>query len=117
GGGEGAARSIATWRIMRRRWRDSDRFCRRSVTRFGLSDLDRGELAADGEIVVIEHERAGDAVLVKLECNRIHRNLIPALGRSVEITHGNRPTLEAGERLLTRCRVRRGEFVRHDRPT
>ena len=42
----------------------------------GVAHLERGELAADGEIVVVEHQRARDAVLVELELDGVDRRLL-----------------------------------------
>src|SRR5580704_13940300 len=46
--------------------------------------LDRGEIAGDGEIAVVEEERAGDAVLIGLEADGVDRRLLAALVGAVE---------------------------------
>src|SRR5215510_13514447 len=85
-----------------------------SLAGLAVADLDRGELAADGEIVVVEHQRARNAVLVELELDRIDRRLVAALCVLVEIAHRDRPALEAGERLLAGGGIGRHPLVRRD---
>src|SRR5215475_4622979 len=88
-----------------------------SALRAGLRflDLQRLELAADGEVVVVEHQRARDAVLVKLERDRVDRNLLTArLVGALEIAHGHGPALHAGELLLVARRIVRHALVRPD---
>src|SRR5712675_279032 len=96
-------------RITTRRWRDCD-----SLAGLGIPDLDRGELAADGKIVVVEQQRARDTVLVELELDRIDRRLLAGRAGLIEIAHGDRPALEAGERFLARRGVGRNTFVRRN---
>src|SRR5499426_4618205 len=85
-----------------------------SLAGLAVADLDRGELAADGEIVVVEHQRARDAVLVDLELDGVDRRGIAALGRLVEIAHRDRPALEADKRLFARGRIVRDALVGRD---
>src|SRR5262245_66551424 len=92
GGGEGAiisAESLALWAGLR------------------ILDLQRGELAADREVVVVEHQCARDAVLVELERDRVDRNLLAGLFLFclVEIAHGDGPALHAGWLFMVACRV------------
>src|SRR3981081_782514 len=98
----------------RRRRTNETRSCRRLLAGLGVANLERRELAADGEIVVVEHERARDAVFVELELDRIDRCLFAGLGRLVEITHGDRPALEPGERFLARGGIGRDALVRRN---
>src|SRR5262245_22416425 len=73
-----------------------------SRARLRVLDLQRRELATDREVVVVEHQRARDAVLVKLERDCIDRELLAVLLLLglVEIAHRDRPALHAGELLL-----------------
>src|SRR5450631_4782651 len=61
----------------------------------------RRHVALDGEIAVVEHQRARDAVLVNLKGDGIDRRLLAAaLGGGVlllEIADGHRPARELGK--------------------
>src|SRR5436305_5371514 len=81
----------------------------------GILDLQRLELATDREVVVVEHQRARDAVLVKLERDRIDRDLLAArLITALEIAHGHGPALHAGKLLLVTRRIVRNALIRPD---
>src|SRR5262249_8312935 len=100
--------------IRRRRAARADARARPSAARRAVAHLQRGELAADGEVVVIEHQRPRDAVLVDLEPNRIDRQLVVPR-RLVEIAHRYRPSFERGQRRLARCGIGRHPLVGGDR--
>src|SRR5262245_29836430 len=85
-----------------------------SVAGLGVADLERGELATDREVVVVENERARDAVLVELELDRIDRRLVAARGVAVEIAHRDRPALEARELRLAGGGILGNALVRRD---
>ena len=85
-----------------------------SVAGLAVADLERGELAADGEVVVVEDERARDAVLVELELDRIDRRLVAARRVAVEIAHRDRPALEARELRLAGGGIVGNALVRRD---
>ena len=77
-------------------------------TRLRVFQFERSHLAADREICVVENERARDAVLVKLEADRIDRRLLAALLGLfvifVEIADGHRPARQLGQRgQFCRC--------------
>src|SRR5689334_6628717 len=80
-------------------------------------DLELAHVAADHEIVVVERERARDAVLVELEADRVDRCLLTARGIvAVEIADGDRPAREPGKRRLSGGCVGRQLFVGRNRP-
>src|SRR3569833_1921305 len=89
-----------------------------SFARLVVADLELLHRAVDDEIVVIEHQRTRDAVLVQFERHRIERRLLTAvgLGRTVVIAHRHRP---AGLRLplvaLAGDIGRRGRMAARDR--
>src|SRR5215831_18904536 len=80
-----------------------------------IPQLDRLELAADGEIVVVEQQRARDAVLVELELDRIDRRLVAGIGRLVEIAHRHRPAPQRRERILAGGGIGGQPLIRRDR--
>src|SRR5262245_50474539 len=75
-----------------------------SAQRAGLRviNLQRRQLAADREVVVVEHQRARDAVFVELERDSVDWELLAALLLLglLEIAHGDGPSLHLGELLL-----------------
>src|SRR5205085_4818211 len=73
--------------------------------------------ATDGKIVVVEHQRSRYAVLVKLEFDGVNRRLLTTPGAAVKITHGDRPSLEPGERLFATGRIGGSPLVGRDYPT
>src|SRR5499427_10233543 len=103
--------NILICRITIARWRASDDGP--SLARRGVAKVDCDELAADGEIVVIEHQRARHAVLVDLELDGVDRRLVAAARRFVEIAHRDRPSLEAGKRLFARGGIVRDALGRN----
>src|SRR6202166_1520992 len=95
----------------------------RLLTGLGLLEVERGHLAADGEIGIVEDERARDAVLVELESDGIDRLLLAALLRFLilllEIADGHRPARELGKlgefcrRIFRQLRARRDRAADH----
>src|SRR5258708_13334225 len=81
-----------TARAKLRSRQTTTRRCSPSVAGGAVLELDRGQLAADCELVVVEHQRARDAVLVDFEPDRIDRRLVIP-GGSIEIAHPARPPL------------------------
>src|SRR6267154_1288028 len=51
-----------------------------SLTRLGILDVEFAHRAGDDKIIVVEHQRARDAVLVQFERHRINRRLFAVLG-------------------------------------
>src|ERR1700730_276119 len=85
-----------------------------SLTRLGILDVEFAHRAGDDKIIVVEHQRPRDAVLVQLERHRINRGLFAVLGSGVAvvIAHRDRPP---GQRFH---RVARGGGVWYrDGPT
>src|SRR3954452_14958503 len=66
---------------------------RPSLTRLGILDIKLAHRARYHKIIVIQHQRAGDAVLEQFERHRIHRRLLAVLGLGVAIViaHRDRP--------------------------
>src|SRR5436305_9678292 len=91
--------------------------CRPSSAGLRFLDIDGSELATDGKIVVVEHQRPRYAVLVKLEFDGVNRRLLTTPGAAVEITHGDRPSFEPGERLFATGRIGGSPLVGRDYPT
>src|ERR1700693_682750 len=78
----------------------------RSLALRRLLDVELAHGAGDDEIVVVELERARDAVLVEFEADRIDRGLLAALlVGAVEIADGHGPALGAGEPRLAGSRI------------
>ncbi len=70
--------------------------CQRHLQGFVSRTSIASQLAADGKVVVVEQQRARDAVLVELELDRVDRQLVARLRRLVEIAHRDRPAHQAG---------------------
>src|ERR1700733_4815749 len=73
-----------------------------SRARLRLFDLDRGEFVGHNEIVVVERQGTGNAVLVKLEADRIDRRLLAGILRLVlvEIADRDRPARDRAKLRL-----------------
>src|SRR6202008_2819302 len=72
-----------------------------SLAGLAIPDLQRGELARDRKVVVVEHESTRNAVLVHLELDRVDGRLLAAAGLgAVEIAHRYRPALHSRQRQL-----------------
>src|ERR1700730_9190487 len=57
----------------------------RSLTRLRVLDVELAHLSGNHKIVVVEHQRPRDAVLVEFERHRIDRRLLAILGPGVAI--------------------------------
>src|SRR5262245_3283592 len=79
---------------------------------FGFLELDRRHLARDGEIAVVEQERARHPVIVELERNRVRWRMLPALPRLVEIADRHGPARHPLEKRLASGRIGRLALVR-----
>src|SRR5262249_60560733 len=75
------------------------------LTGLRVLQLELAHFAADDEIAVVEAERAGNAVFVHLEADRINRRALAALLRTVEIADPHRPSPHAGKRRVRGRRV------------
>src|SRR5438874_12913210 len=87
-----------------------------SITGLAVLHVELAHRAGDDEIIVVEHELAGDAVFVELESHRIDRSLLALflLRFAVEIADGHRPALERFHMLVRRRRIRRSGTVGRD---
>src|SRR6266403_1744087 len=81
----------------------------RLLTRLGVLDVEFAHRAGNDEIIVVEHQRPRNAVLVKLERHRVDRRLLAVrgFGVAVVIAHGHRPPRQRFHRVVRCRRVRR----------
>src|SRR6266403_247705 len=79
------------------------------LTRLGVLDVEFAHRAGNDEIIVVEHQRPRDAVLVKLERHRVYRRLLAVLGFGVSfaIPADHRPPRQRFHRVVRCRRVRR----------
>src|SRR5258705_9877977 len=75
------------------------------LTRLGVLDVEFAHRAGNDEIIVVEHQRPRDAVLVKLQRHRVYRRLLAVLGFGVAIVIADwpRPPRQRFHRVV-RCR-------------
>src|SRR4051812_22708529 len=72
----------------------------RTVAGRRVLDVERLQLAADHEVVVVELQGARDAVLVELEADGVDGRLLALPLGLVEIADGDGPAPHSGERCL-----------------
>src|SRR5882724_906675 len=80
-----------------------------SLAGLRILDVEFSHRAGNDEIIVVEHQRPRDAVLVKLERHRVDRRLLAVLGFGVAvvIAHGHRPPRQRFHHVVGCRRVRR----------